>query len=177
MTRVIVDASVVLAWLLSEDRPAWVESLIDQVRAGKVHIAVPALFWLEIGNRFARDRTLTDVQAMDGMLHIESIGFETRELDRPLRLRALQLGRTTHLSMYDATYLALAHALTSPLATLDRHLDDAASSIGLSYANPGRRLAEEATTYGAESDPESDPVSLASIGAGLAELRRLYATI
>jgi predicted nucleic acid-binding protein len=172
MIRVTLDTSAGLAWLLNEERPGWVDRLMAEARSGAAALAVSTLFWLEVGNRLARESTMTHDQAIDGMLRLESLGIETTELDRPMRLHALQLARAERLSMYDASHLALADALQSPLATLDRRLDAAAARHGLSYAEPGHRLAEDSTPY----ELETDHASLASIGAGLAELRKRYAT-
>jgi predicted nucleic acid-binding protein len=172
MTPVTLDTSVGLAWLLNKEQPEWIDRLLAEARSGAVALTASTLFWLEVGNRLAREPTMTHDQAIDGMMRLESIGIETMELERPMRLRALQLARSERLSMYDASHLALADALRAPLATLDRKLDEAAARHGLSYAKPGHRLAEGSARY----EVETDPVSLASIGAGLAELRKRYAT-
>jgi predicted nucleic acid-binding protein len=172
MTRLTLDTSVGLAWLLNEEQPTWVDRLMADARSGAVVLAASTLFWLEVGNRLAREPAMSDAQAIDGMLRLESLGVETIELDRPMRLRALQLARSERLSMYDASHLALADAMKAPLATLDHRLDEAAARHGLSYARHGHRLAEGAATY----EAETDPVSLAAIGAGLAELRKRYAS-
>jgi predicted nucleic acid-binding protein len=172
VSRVIFDTSVALTWLQEEDRPAWVDRLIAETRTGTTGLTVPSLFWLEVGDSLARNRTLSDDQAIDGLLRFETLGVETIELERPLRIRALQLARENRLTMYDGTYLALASALRTPLATLDRQLDAASGSLGLSFRGVPGRLAETPVPYGREPDP----VSLAAIGATLAELRSRYAS-
>ena len=68
------------------------------------------------------------------MLRLDALGLETIEVDAPLRLRALQLARETGLTMYDATYLALADATGSDLATLGRALTSTATSLGRNAA-------------------------------------------
>ena len=170
MKRVTLDASVAIAWLMDEERPAWVDRLIDEARAGTLGLAVPSLFWMELGNRLSRDQSLTDDQAVDGLLRFESLGAETVELERPLRIRALQLAREQRLTMYDGAYLALAHALDAPLATLDRRLESAAAALGIGHRHGSHHTSEEQAAYG----QEADLVSVAAIGAALAELRSRY---
>jgi predicted nucleic acid-binding protein len=173
MKRVVFDASVVLAWLRAEARPAWVDRLAEETHLGQIELVVPPLFWLEVGNALARDRTMTDDQAIDGFLRIESLGVVTLEADRALRLRALQLARQTGLTMYDATYLALADSTRTLVATLDKQLRAASESMGLSFDPASKGVSETGSSYGSAT---SDPVSLAAIGAALAELRKRYAS-
>lgn len=170
MSRVTLDASVAIAWQLEEERPEWVDALLDRARLGAIGLVVPSLFWMELGNRLARDLALTDDQAVDGLLRFESLAPETVELERPLRMRALQLARQQRLTMYDGAYLAIAHALDAPLATLDRRLDAAAAALGINHRSKTYRTKEDAATY----RRDADPVSLAAIGAALADLRSHY---
>ena len=171
MTRTTLDASVALAWLLEEMTPGWVAALLADIESCVTHAMVPSLFWLEVGNALVRDGSLTDEQAMDGLLRYEALGVETVEVGPPLRLRALQLAREKRLTMYDATYLAVAEATNAPLATLDTRLQRAAASMGLSAWGGLGGVSEPEAPYG--HGPE-DPVSLAAIGAALAEMRRQY---
>ncbi len=170
MSRVVIDASAALAWLQDEARPAWVDGLLDDSQNGRSSLQTPPLFWLETGNTLSLNHELTDDQILDGMMRLEALGIETVDLSRPLRLHALQLARQEGLTVYDATYLAAAAALGAPLATLDRQLDAAAASLGLSFSGVPRGLSETPAPYGREPDP----VSVAAIGATLAELRSQY---
>jgi predicted nucleic acid-binding protein len=169
----VVDASVALAWLLDERRPGWVDDLLIQIADGSVRPLVHDLFWLEVGNALARHRGLSDEQAMEGILRLEALGLETIRIDAPLRLRALQLARDTGLTVYDASYLALADATDAQLATLDARLEKAAASDGRRAGDGPRRVSDGDAAYGA---PAPDAVSLARLGATLSELRRRYAS-
>ncbi len=166
-----MDASVAIAWLLNEEQAVWLDGLLTEVSRGHARLVAPALLWLEVGNRLARAGDMTDEQAMDGMLRIDALGIETIQLSPPLRLRALQLARQKRLTMYDATYLAVAEAARAPLFTLDARLERAAASMGLNRQGGISRASEPEASYGQEP---RDPVSLAAIGAALAELRKQY---
>lgn len=171
--KVTLDASVCLAWLLDEDRPAWVDELSRAAGTGSVVLSVPSLFWLEVGNRLARDVLLSDDQALEAMLRLDALGLETIELDTPLRMQALRLARETGLTTYDAAYLALAHADKAPLATLDAELDKLATALGVGYppaaTGSSGRISDVETAYAGRA---SDPISLAAIGSALAEMRQ-----
>ena len=167
--RFTVDASVVLARLLDESRPSWVDAVFVDVRDGRASLHAPMLLWLEIGNRLVRTRAVTDAFALEAMLRAESLPIATVEIGRPLRLRALQLGRAHALTMYDATYLAAAEATSASLLTLDAELERAATGLGLGREGGPRRASEPAARYG---DTQGDRTSLAAIGAAIAEMRR-----
>ena len=168
---IVFDASAALAWLLDESAPAWATALWESVMRGRVDVKVPDLFWLEIGNRYVRRRDLADEQVLEGILRLEALGFQTIEMDRSLRLMAIHLARRFGLSTYDALYLALADMSDLPLATLDRRLGAAAATIGRRYGDaPGPAIGETPASYG--TDRVADPMSLATLGAYLAELRQ-----
>lgn len=172
---VVCDASVALAWLLEEATVPWVGAFQAAVVGRRIHVAVPTLFWLEIGNRLIRTPGVTDAQVLAGFVRLEALGFETVDMDRPLRLMAVQLARQHRLSIYDAVYLALAETSDLPLATLDGRLADAAVEMGRRHGHdpsPRRshRTHESPAAYGTAR--RADPMSLAALGAYLAELRQ-----
>lgn len=169
-TLVICDSSMALAWLNDEPIPAWADEFWDAVERGRVEVRVPTLFWLEVGNFVVRRVDMTDDQALEGTIRLEWLAFETVEMDRPLRLMALQQARTFRLSAYDAMYLSLAQTVDAQLATLDTRLGAAAQAMGRRYgADSGPAIREAPAVYG--SDREPDPISLAAIGRYLSELR------
>lgn len=171
--EVISDASVALAWLLDEAVPAWVTAFWGAVAAGRIGVRVPALFWLEVGNRLTRRLDVADDQVLEGFVRMEALGLQTVDIDRPLRLMAVHLARRFGLSTYDALYLALAATAELPLATLDGRLGAAATELGRRYGDlpsvRARGTRETPVWYG--TDRAADPVSLAALGAYLAELR------
>ena len=167
----VVDASVVISRVMGEDRPGWVDDYIDDVPAGRVRLSAPSLIWLEIGNRLVRAGTVGDEFVLEAMLKIEALAIEDVPVERPIRLRALTLARAHGLTMYDATYLAVAEATGCGLLTLDAGLDRAAMSMGLGREDGSTKVSEPPPTYG---DRPVDSMSMAVIGATLAEMRKEY---
>lgn len=170
-TRWVVDASVVIARVMLEDRPTWVDGYVDGVREGQVQLLAPTLVWLEIGNRLSRATAIGDELALEAMLKTEALAIEEVPVDRPVRLRALTMARAHGLTMYHATYLAVAEATRCGLLTLDAHLDRAATGMGLGREDGPTRVSEPPATYGGR---EVDTMSMAVIGAALADMRREY---
>lgn len=168
MRQTTIGSSVVIARLLGEPRPAWVDGLFADAVAGRTGLIAPSLMWLEVGNRLARSPRVSDERALEGMLRVDALPIEVIEVDRPQRLRALQLARQYDLTIYDAVYLAVADGAGAPLATLDRELQRAAQAMGLGRDGASSRTSEAALTYAATP---GDLGSLAAIGAALAEMR------
>lgn len=168
---VTIDASVVLARLLAEPRPSWIDATFDDAQDGKVALIAPPLLWLEIGNRLVRAHDVGDEFALEAMLRAEALPITPVDIGRPMRLRALQLGREHGLTMYDATYLAVAESAEARMLTLDSQLHDAAVALGLGREGGPRRVSEPAAPYG---DRPVDRTSIAAIGAALAEMRKEY---
>jgi predicted nucleic acid-binding protein len=166
LTRIVCDASVALAWVQGDSGPAWLAELRDGITECSVEVAVPGLFWLEVGNALSRRADLSDEQALEGLVRLQALGLETLDSDQALHLRAVQLARAHALTTYDALYLALADALDAPLATLDGRLATAAATMARRFPPETRRAVRERPARDA-----SDGTSLAALGARLAELR------
>ncbi len=77
------------------------------------------------------------------------------------------------LSAYDAVYVALAQATEAGLATLDRHLAQAATEARVVVEPEGSgRLAERRAEYTSTLPPSPSWARSALVGRHIAELRR-----
>ncbi len=134
MKSVVIDGSVALAFLLTDESTPLAFRALDLIQAApSAH--VPNLFWLEVAN---------------GLLMAERRGRATlAETTRALQIAAdlpliidgepasinagptLSLARTYRLTVYDAAYLELALRHRSLLATVDKALHRAAIAAGL----------------------------------------------
>lgn len=167
---IVIDASLALAWVLDEPQPDWAHHLRAQAEGRLVDLRVPTAFWLEVDNILVRQPGTTHDQMLEGVLRLDALGLTDVELDRPMRLRSLELAFRHRLTTYDAVYLALAVDQGVQLATLDAQLARAASSHDLRYGDDHTvAVRERWPTYGADQTP--DPVSLAAIGAYIARFR------
>lgn len=131
MTAFVLDASTVLAWLLRDERAAEADALIEYVNRDGA--AAPQLMALEVpsGLRNRIRRGLLTIADRDLLLE----DFAKLSIAWDVQVDPAGLARLSDrhdLTIYDATYLALAIRLGLPLATLDRRLATAARDAGLS---------------------------------------------
>lgn len=126
----VLDSSVALAWIYTDERNAAIVKVFDEVVAAGAW--VPSLWRLEIANVLEmgvrrgridaafRDATLTDLD----LLPIQT----DPETDKHAWHSTLRLAERHRLTLYDAAYLELAMRRGLPLATLDGDLRRAAAA-------------------------------------------------
>ena len=133
MSRVVVDASVALAWCFpgesSEKADAVLAKLKDQT------ILVPAVWVLEISNALLvgeRQKRLRqpEISRFIGLLGGLSVLQDSQSVSESV-VKILPLARDYGLSAYDAAYLELAIRHNAPMATLDGSLQKAARKAGV----------------------------------------------
>lgn len=133
MTRVVVDASFAIKWVLIEKHHVEATALLLSWKADEIELAVPSWFACEVANvlfRRVRDETLTIDDARLAL--VELLAFVTpREYEPDVSLRALELAHThDQQASYDSHYLALAERLDCELWTADLRFRRA---IGAAY--------------------------------------------
>lgn len=132
MTRLVLDASVALAWLVDKPGSPYAIRVQNSFDAGARGL-VPALWYLEMANGLVvatRRKDLTPEDADQGLEFIEQMLVYAIEPDAdPVSVRNVFVTARTHqLSAYDAAYLDLARREGLPLATLDQRLRAAAKT-------------------------------------------------
>ncbi|SEO31582.1 Predicted nucleic acid-binding protein, contains PIN domain [Nitrosospira multiformis] len=129
----ILDSSVTLAWLYSDELTPAAQKVFDQVVVAGAR--VPSLWRLEVANSLQggvrrgriskefRDAALTDLGLLDIVIDSDTDTFAWSS--------TLRLAERCGLTLYDAAYLELAQRLELPLATLDQELRAAGDVLGL----------------------------------------------
>jgi predicted nucleic acid-binding protein len=134
----VLDASVTLAWLLGDSKPAeraYAQGALEALKHADRHADVPVTWSLEVSNVIARAEAkglLAQAQseAFLEMLSSTPIRADTATFSQALT-STLNLARRYRLSAYDASYLELALRTGLPLATLDADLATAARKAGV----------------------------------------------
>jgi len=129
----VLDASVAVAALLSEDRWSAASAILE--RLGSESAIAPGHWSLEVANVLARElrrERITVEESVRLAVEVERWGVLSDQ-ETPLRAlnRTLELAAAHRLTSYDAAYLELCLRLSLPLATFDSQLADAARQSGV----------------------------------------------
>lgn len=127
----VVDASVVLSWLLKDPIPVSARQALNDHLDGSNPAVAPELLQYEVTNVLARGAGLPPDAATAGYGHFLALEVRTLALGRSEYHRALQLALRFQITTYDASYLALAHSLGARFITGDRKLTRQVTSLGI----------------------------------------------
>jgi predicted nucleic acid-binding protein len=132
--RLVLDASVTLAWCFPEESTAYTEGVLDLLATGG-EATTPAIWPFEVANALLvaeRRKRITTAQVTSVLQRIASlpISVEPIQVDRAFG-QVLSAAREEKLTAYDAAYLELAMREGLPLATLDDQLRQGTRSAGV----------------------------------------------
>ena len=129
----VLDSSVTLAWLHSNELTEPVRLVFDRVTSARAW--VPSLWKLEVANALQmavrrgridaafRDASLADLALLNIAADPDTDSFAWST--------TLQLAQAHQLTVYEASYLELAQRMALPLATLDKKLRQASHAAGV----------------------------------------------
>lgn len=120
---VVVDTSVAAKWFMPEEATGVAEALhlLEQHRDRAVSLVAPSLIRLELLNALKR-RELRENMLLEAADIFEAYQLEVVEISALLAREAVQLALRCGLTVYDATFAALAASLDAELVTADRGL-------------------------------------------------------
>ena len=126
----VLDASVTAAWLLNETDHSRSTITVGYLRTDRP--IAPVMWWFETRNILViaeRRRRLPRQAAGEVWQSLRNLPVELHELPETDQVYRLAMARG--LTFYDASYLELAMRLSTPLATLDHALAEAARAEGV----------------------------------------------
>ncbi len=126
----VVDASVALKWLLEEPLGKSQETLERHIN-GRESLVAPELLNYEVGNVLVTKVALSSQDASDLFGYFLDLDIQTYSLGAEEYRASLDLAHKYKVTVYDASYLALALALDIQLVTADRKLATRASPLGI----------------------------------------------
>lgn len=132
--RLVLDASVTLAWCFPEEGTPYTQQMLDLLANG-AEALTPAIWPFEVANALLvgernKRRTMAQVTAFLQRLATLPIKVDEPRVDRAFG-QILTVARQEQLTEYDAAYLELALREALPLATLDQRLRQAAQHAGI----------------------------------------------
>ena len=135
----VLDASVVLAWLLPDEQSGTAERVITRL-AEEERALAPSLLLLEVGNALLQAQRRARIPAatrLELLAAFTTLPILLEAISAESMLRAGALEQEHSLSLYDGCYLDLAASRGCPLATFDRGLAKAARAAGVALLEDG----------------------------------------
>ncbi len=123
----VLDASVVVKWWFCEDQVALANAartFLQAYCAGDLEIHAPDLLYAEVGNVLWKATRLRDWPpraARQAVKDLVDLGLSSHPMPGLLP-GAFELAAAYGITVYDASYLALARRLGAPCYTSDRRL-------------------------------------------------------
>jgi predicted nucleic acid-binding protein len=143
--RIVVDASAGIAMIQHEPDGPLVRRVIRERPLARRWVSW--FFWFEVANSLVRRHGLAPAQVLEGIATLDDLGLTTAESDRAAVLASVALAAEHGLSIYDASYLALAERLDAQLLTLDAQLAAAAGDRALPVRLQRPGVSEPAARY------------------------------
>ena len=133
MSGLVVDASVVVAWLFDDENEPRADRALE--RLAEDGALVPQLWHLETRNSLLTAERRGRLSSGEVKERLDALKVLPITTDEELDLQsAFELARAHGLSLYDALYLELARRMGAELATLDGSLGRAAAAEGVPLA-------------------------------------------
>ena len=134
--RLVVDASIVVKWVIPEEYSEHAVLLRDDHLDGRVEAHAPDLLLLEAASalrKYVLRGLLEPGKALRALQLLSEAGIGLEPVDGELALEALRLSLQLGITPYDAAYIALARRLQAPLYTADDRLasNPAVASLGI----------------------------------------------
>ena len=130
MSGLVVDASIVIAWLFDDEEEPRADRVLEHLKEDGA--LVPHLWHLETRNTLLVAERRGRLAAEGVKERLDALkGLPIRTDEDPDLQSAFDLARTHDLSFYDALYLELARRDSAELATLDGALGQATLTEGV----------------------------------------------
>jgi predicted nucleic acid-binding protein len=133
--RFVIDASVVLSWLLPDENAEATSEI--KARFSDSEFCAPAHWKLEIANALVvaeRRGRLVEASVLEAIQLVSALPVTVDDTaDNKAITSTLSLARQHKLSCYDAAYLELSIRLGATLCTLDKDLENACLRVGLQF--------------------------------------------
>jgi len=124
MERVVADASVIVKWFVDEIHSEMARKLRDEYINGSIEIIAPELMPYEVLNALKYTKLFTKEELVMIAKSLTLYGFRLYPLAGKIAERTVEIAMERDLTIYDASYIALAEDQNAKLYTADKKLGD-----------------------------------------------------
>lgn len=122
MKKVVLDASIALKWFFNEVDSEKALKLQARLNDKTIQSFVPQIFFFEVINAMKTKPTSTPRDVKRAIRIIINLPFYSEKVNKSLLTKANYFAQKYDLTIYDASYLALAKLLGVNLITADEKL-------------------------------------------------------
>ena len=120
--NIIIDASVIVKWYIDENDSDKAEIIKEQFINEKINIIIPTLLNFEVLNALKYSK-LFDLDELNSVGEsIENYGFNIIMIRDEIREKMIEFAINHNISIYDASYIALAEKFNTQLITADEKI-------------------------------------------------------
>lgn len=130
-TEVVVDASVIVKWFVEEEHSDKALSLRDSYVAGELRIAAPELMPFEVLNALYYKGLFSESDLKEISEALEAYSFELYPLRGEYMQKTVEVAFKNDITIYDASYVALALAKKTLFYTADEKLLGKVANLNL----------------------------------------------
>jgi predicted nucleic acid-binding protein len=122
MDRIVVDSSVVVKLFLDEEYSNNAYALRDSLISREVRVAVPTIFPYEILNALRYSKDYDGEELEQSAESIIGYGFDVFNMNTTFAKNTVKIAKKYDITIYDASYVALALMIGSKFYTADEKL-------------------------------------------------------
>ena len=124
MAEIVVDASILVKWYISEAHSDKALVLRDRLVNGEIELAAPSLISYETLYALKYSSLFSTSQLKDIANSIRNYGIHFYGLDAKTSELTIEASEKNGLTVYDGSYLGLAKSLSTEFITADQKLID-----------------------------------------------------
>jgi len=122
MSKIVIDASIVVKWFIEENGSDKARFLRDKFIDGKVELLVPSLLYYEVLNALKYSQLFEPSELNDAGESLENYGLKVIAIKNEIRKHMIKVAVEHELSIYVASYLGLSIALGTLFYTADEKI-------------------------------------------------------
>ena len=127
--KVVVDASVVVKWFLEEEHSGKALLLRDKFVQGAVELLSPSLMPYEVLNALRYSNLYSEEELIGAAESLEKYGIELWDLRGRYCEEVVRTAVALDITLYDASYVALAKLAGAKLVTADQEVVNKARRV------------------------------------------------
>ena len=132
MKKIIVDASLVVKWFITEEYSNLALEIRDRFVNGQLELFAPSLLQYEVLNALKYSNLFSLDNLVDAVTSLENYGIIQVPLNGDYTQKTLKLAVDHNISIYDAAYIGLTDVLGICAYSADKKLVD---TVNKDYSN------------------------------------------